>query len=131
MYNEGRRSLPMYDGRRRRLTPPMYDVRCTMYDGRWTTEAANAAYVRSTMYDGRLQSLRALRGDGGGENAAYVRSTMYDGRLQIELDFHYFSHTMSVPLFFLTRLWAWELLPALSTIRVNCGAVTQAGRMAL
>ena len=79
--------------------------------------------------------------DGGGENAVFGRCWMYDLRnsracarilqSKIELDFHYFSHTMSAPLFFLTRLWAWELLPALSTIRVNCGAVTQAGRMAL
>ena len=65
----------------------MLDVRCTILevrrvarrDGgrrgrlaadaayvRWTTEALGGAYVRSTKYDVRLQSLRALRGGGGG-----------------------------------------------------------------
>ena len=45
----------MYEVRRRRLTPPMYDVR-------GTTEAPGGAYVRGTMYDVRLPNSRALRG---------------------------------------------------------------------
>ena len=76
--------------RRRRLPPPMYDVRCTMYD------------VRGTMYDLRIRARCAgMRCPAGVRSrGATSRATAFEGSQSTEemsllTDIHVYTHQKS------------------------------------